>query len=66
MNKTLTFKTKVDVNGNQVKLDIDVVNQTYQKGYHHRYSHPEDVILTQREMDKLISQLRENNFTEVI
>lgn len=62
VGRVLQFSTPVNVNGNSYNIDVDCGNLKYY--INQRWSNKDDIRLTKKEYDKLVSQLKWIGFTD--
>ena len=65
MKNELRFSTKLNANGNSFKLLIDLENKTYQAGYFIFLASESDISISKKEIEKLITNLKEIGFSMV-
>ena len=65
MKNELRFSTKLNANGNSFKLLIDLENKTYQAGYFVFLASESDVSISKKEIEKLITNLKEIGFKQI-
>lgn len=61
----LKFSTKADENGNTLQLLVDIEGKTFNYGYFIFYQSSEVVILSKKEIGKLVSQISRLNFRQI-